>query len=656
MEDLRARLNFRPALFCAFGLSCGLLLYGKIFFGEIKPYDFLFPAVFLLLALPPLKRGRVFAIFLTVVLFFGAGMLSLHLFTLRFSSAAAAGEYRLMGTVVSISHKRGYSVVTLDDLFLDGEPQGGKCRVTFGEEEEIALSDILVCDASLSPVNARDAERDRYARYCFSEDIRFLASVSGAERAGRSKDPFLKVSAALYDILHKNMGEEQADLAYALLTGNSGDLDEGLSETVRQGGIAHIFAISGLHIGILYSAVYLCARPLKRLRFLPALAAAALYCAFCGFTVSSVRAVLMCAVLGTTRSLGRKYDFPGSVALAAVATLLFFPAQWYSVGMRLSYGACLGLALFAGSFGRLFARLRFPRFLGGYLSASLAVQIFVFPILFDAFGYVPALSVVWNLFLVPLLPALFLCTFVCALLSLVIPPAASFFLLFPAGGFTALLYLLSAAEAPLTIAGFALGAGGAVWLTGCLMLSPRVRLRPLLRGCAFTGLALLFALSLTLENVVFYGCRIDCYAREDAYAALVRTSSERVLVTGGDISLEECREFLRRTYGGGLTAVIVLAEDEVAGANTAAFLPAERVCLKDECETGLARRIDFGERVEAGGLLFCYETRTKLVLYAEGASVEIDFTGVSALGADLFVGSASSGLKYFLRNGIIKTL
>ncbi|MDE5896343.1 MAG: hypothetical protein K2H43_00850, partial [Clostridia bacterium] len=166
----------------------------------------------------------------------------------------------------------------------------------------------------------------------------------------------------------------------------------------------------------------------------------------------------------------------------------------------------------------------------------------------------------------------------------------------------------------------------------------------------------LFAVCLTLENAVFTGCKIEVEGGE-ARAALVRTNGAAVLVIDGSQTLSRCTDFLANRYGGSLDAVVVLSDDELDGVNVGAFLPAKAVYAKDEIATGLQEtEVRFGDRFSVNGLEFRYESRKKLALLAEGAVVEFDFSDSSALGADLFIEKGSGGLKFFLKNGIIRSI
>ena len=115
-------------------------------------------------------------------------------------------------------------------------------------------------------------------------------------------------------------------------------------------------------------------------------------------------------------------------------------------------------------------------------------------------------------------------------------------------------------------------------------------------------------------------------------------------------------DFLMRHYGGTLSAVAVAGEDTVRAVNVAAFLPAEEVRVRTWTETGLCDTpVLGGTRFFAGGLFFRYEGDA-LVLSAEGTLVKFDFSEERAFGADLYVQTGDGGLKYLLKNGIIREI
>lgn len=645
-------INLRPLLVCALAMAAAISLYTGVRFHTFSFAQLVFPVLFFLIVLFPFSLRRAAAVALALVLFLPLGAAVMHFKTQDYFSAPLAGEHRVMGTASTVTVERGYTNVVLSDLFVDGAAYAGKCSVILSER--VRPGDIVVLSADIESV-AEDEVMHGYAQYLFVSDIRYRAAASEEEITGTSGNPFLRLNAALYDLYYAHMQEDEASFAYALVTGNMGGMDDSLLSVVRYGNIAHIFAVSGMHIGVLFSAMYLLCRPFcRRWAFLPAIIFSASYCALCAFTVSSVRSLIMCAVFGLNRFWGRKTDMLESLSLAAILVFLFSPMQWYSIGFRLSFGACVGLALFSGSFSRLCARGKIPAVIGSCLSATVAAQLFTLPVMLEAFGYLSVWGVLVNVFVVPFVTALFFGLLICTALALVIPPAAAFFLIFPESLLSLMLFLLSVVDITAVLSGFTLGAGAVVWIAGACALCQRMRLSRPVRACAALGLSVLFACCLLYENAVFTGCRILVYRSEERAAALIQTKDEAVLVIDGDITLSDCTSFLDRSYGGTLSAVVVLCEDEVEAINRAIFLPGEEVRALYDRETGLqTARVLFGDAFSYGTLSFVYEG-SKLLLFTEDIAVEFDFEGKEALSADLFVGGEGTDLQFYIRDGIIR--
>ncbi len=645
-------LNFRPLLFCAVGLCLGIFICLRLRFGGLGLSDFLFCGALLFVALFPFSLRRAACLALCVLLFAGLGFLVAHVYTANYFSGREEGRYEVVGSVTEFTVYRGYTSVVLDDLTVDGEPTAGKLAVTVNSDA-VRAGDRLRFTANVRRSDAPAGSRT----FDFVEDVRYRASSVDAETLGTSPNVFLRVNSALYDTLHGNMHTEEADLIYALLMGNSRGMDEGLLTSVRKGGIAHIFAVSGLHIGILYGAAVLLFKFCGRWASLPALAVATLYTAVCGFPVSAVRALLMCGAHAVCKLLRRKADLLNILSLAAVIILLISPAEWLSAGFQLSFGACLGLALFADAFNRAFRRLHLPRPVASCLSASLAVQICTFPVLLDCFGYVSLSGILVNLVLIPILPAIYLGALLPSVLALAIPPAAFVFCAVPEGLASALLFVLAEADVALIATGISLGAGAAVWMAGCVALSGRFRMTRPLRIGACGLFCILLSAVLFLRNAVVTGCKVTVSETPDCVLALVRTPTTSALILDGAASLDDCEEFLARNLPHAPDAVLVLSPDEMRAVNSAAFLGADTVYVLTPAPTGLnAQTVVCAEEVTLGGLKFRYESAHKLVLFAEGTVVEFDLGAKAVRSADFSVEKGDGDLNFFLRHGIIKAL
>ena len=650
------RLNLRPLLVAAVGMLAGLFCYAALVFGEGGPAGIVFFVLFLLLLLPPFSLHRT-AIALGIFFLFaliGAG--GMYLADKSFAAGRAEGEYTVSGTVESAAVKNGYSSVTLSGLYFDGEREAGKMELTL-PGEEVRAGDVIVFTATVGR-NAFPAGGDSYALNDFASGIRYAASPAEYLVTGKTWNVFLLLNGALYDSLQANMEQDTANFAYALLTGNMRVLDSDFAAETRTGGIAHVFAVSGLHIGMLYAAVtLLLRRRCGRWAAIPAVLLAAMYCAMCAFTASSVRSLLMCAFAGGARFFGKKYDALSSLSLAAVLTLFFSPAQYCSVSFRLSYGAVAGMCIFSEPLSRGLRRIRIPSALAATLVSGVASQLVTFPLMVQTFGYVSVWGTLLNLLVIPVLPALFLPLVACAFASLVLPFASGVLLALPQGLLSAVLFLFSAADFSFVLAGFSLGAGVGVWLALNLPLCAKVRLRAWVRTAACSAVALLFALCVFAENATFSGCRIDVSGTERGTCALIRTRESAVLLIDGEVSLSSCEDFLLRTYAGELDAVCLVTEDAARAVNAAAFLPAACIYTAYPLETGLRETDVRGMRAfTVGELSFFYEDADSLTLSAQGCVAEFSFGGGETVFADLFVGAGGGRLKYLLKDGIIRSL
>ena len=645
------RVNFRPLLFAAFGITFGIFLYCRIRFGGLLPSDFLFLFCFLPFSLFPFTKKKIIALMCLFLGFAAVGTVGIHLYTENFLSGKAAGEYTVEGTVTCIALDNGFMEAELSDLYLNGEQTAGKLTLTL-TSEKVRPGDRITFTASVKrnplPTGTEDS-------YYFVNDIRYRADSETYEAAENGFHPLLFLNAKLFDLMREHMGGEEGYISYALLTGNSRMVDRGFMTAVRSGGIAHIFAVSGLHIGILYGAALLIFRFLKRYAALPAILLCTVYCALCAWSVSALRALIMCIALSVNTFTGRKGDMLNSVSLAALAVLLFLPAQWLSVGFRLSFGACLGLALFVGMLTRGMKRAHIPRFLREYLSASLAVQLFTLPILIEGFGYFSVWGIGLNLIIVPLLPFAFLTLLLLTLLSLIIPPAAAFFLIFPRGLFAVLLFLFSAADFGYVLTGFAFGAAGTVWLCACFYGTERVRLRLSVRVTVTCVAVFLFSMCLIAENCLFGGAVVDVAAGENMLA-LVRCGDESVLIVGEGVDLKTCKNFLARRTGS-VNAAVVLSEERMDTLNIAAFTGAERVyCMREGADGFQEIEVFSGKSFSEGELSFSFETDGTLLLFVRGNAVMFDPDGFSQITADLSFTNGCGTLKYFLNYGIILLL
>lgn len=460
------------------------------------------------------------------------------------------------------------------------------------------------------------------------------------ERIGTSFDLFGAVRDRMRAVLFEGMDAERARIAYAMLTGDSGLIDEGMLDSFRYGGVAHVFAVSGLHIGVVYGLI---AFPLRKWRAkgavrLPIVAAVLLfYAGVCGFSPSSVRALVMCLALALADACGMKYDALHSVSLAALLVMLVNPVYFFQVGFRLSVAAAGGIIVTGGALTRLFARIRrMPRKLSSAIAVSLSAQLATFPILLDAFGYVSALSLFLNLIFVPLISFVYAVLFVCALIACLFPFGAGVLLWVPE-------WMLVLAQMPVLafdwraglICGFVFGGAAVLWFLTLFVLSDKVNLRALPRCALALTLTAAMTVSMLAGNGAFAGTTLRLYARYGTDLLFFGEGASRCLVLTGAPDPEYAERFFLREGADELAAVFLVCEGQEADAALAAvsgFADIGRAYISADADWG-----DSFRGIEAEGMRGAFSAAGVYAEFvcAEGLLLTVDGVRILIAGENL---------------------
>lgn len=221
-----------------------------------------------------------------------------------------------------------------------------------------------------------------------------------------------------------NMPYELRGVTMALLTGDKYAISSKTYDAYRVSGVAHVLAVSGLHVGFLVIFLeWLLKRfRLRRLlRIFIILPVAFFLCALCDFTPSVVRSAIMVGVHLLIPVLSkRRYDMLSSISLSGVIIVLASPMSIYSYGFLLSFASVIGIILFANRFDKMLKFL--PRFISKTVSVSLATTVTVFPLSVYLFGEFSLLSIVTNVLVLPVMTVGYGILVGLACIAVVFPP------------------------------------------------------------------------------------------------------------------------------------------------------------------------------------------------------------------------------------------
>lgn len=229
------------------------------------------------------------------------------------------------------------------------------------------------------------------------------------------------------EALESVLPEPSAGLAEGLLLGEKRALGEGLERAFRVAGVIHIVVLSGYNVTIVAEAVMRLLSFLlgPRGRAVVGVVAITLFALASGLSSAAVRASLMAGLVILARATGRTYDILRALVAAGVLMLLVNPALLaFDPGFQLSFLATLGLVLLAPLIEARFSLVPTRLQIREFLTATIATQIFVLPLLLYAIGELSLVSLLANALILPAVPLAMLLAFLAGTLALVSVPLA----------------------------------------------------------------------------------------------------------------------------------------------------------------------------------------------------------------------------------------
>src|SRR6056297_567769 len=224
------------------------------------------------------------------------------------------------------------------------------------------------------------------------------------------------------EFIDNNSNKENAGILKSVLYGDTDYLDSKFLVGVRKTGIAHIFAVSGLHIGIfivVFSYIFKFLKFNLRKSQIILIGFLWYYAFIIGFPVSILRALILFSILTLGNLLYRKNSPFNSISLVGLILLIYNPLWLFDVGFQLSFSTTITIYLYINYMS--------PKIKNKYISKLLFipfVQIGIMPILAYYFNYVSLFSFIGNLILVPIFSLILSGAIVGVILSFIILPLA----------------------------------------------------------------------------------------------------------------------------------------------------------------------------------------------------------------------------------------
>ena len=235
----------------------------------------------------------------------------------------------------------------------------GLLRVTVvGDRPDIHVGDKIRFKSRMRPIsNFKNPGGFDYKRYMAFKGILATAYARGGQLKITEKSSPSGISQTINrvrnrfaDLVENSGSPEVQGVLKALIIGDRTQISESIRQHFNRAGVAHLLAISGLHIGIVAAVAFALfnwlsgwVKPLlwrawtRKSAALLSLAPVVAYGVVAGFSPSTQRAVLMVTVFLMTFLLAKEQDSLNTLALAALVILIVDPPSLFSISFQLSF-------------------------------------------------------------------------------------------------------------------------------------------------------------------------------------------------------------------------------------------------------------------------------------------------------------------------------
>lgn len=317
-----------------------------------------------------------FLLFLLCLLVILGGMLRFDIASGQKSSFVEGSKVRVCGMVLSAEQKESEKIQMVvlaqgEKLLCQVDTGPGKRGVNEkdgGETEEkedggkrgaavfVGKTVSFFCSPRL-PAEASNPGVFDYRQHLKGEGILMTAAIEGPDLIFVPGDGWMRPAGWILGKLAQlrerflvrmteTAGEQTAAVAAGMLFGDTSLLEEDLYDSFRKNGTAHIMAVSGLHVGVMYGCVrFLLRRIAKKRQRQISVAFLVFYTALCGFSVSVLRASVMLLFSVAAEGLLKRYDMISAASTAGFLFLMKNPYLLFHTGFVLSFAAVFSLGV-----------------------------------------------------------------------------------------------------------------------------------------------------------------------------------------------------------------------------------------------------------------------------------------------------------------------
>jgi competence protein ComEC len=410
----------RPLLYLAVGIAVGDALFFRTPFAIPTVYLIVASAIGVAALFPAYYLGRtrpiVFEVSVFLCFFVGGGSLSYYrLDGVRVDWSDSPAIYRAWITSSPVEKPRTYQFrATVDTrnvlLYLPKDSLGASVR----RGDELSFRAVVNRPANNDTLRTFD-----YARYLYRQGVSGTVFVPRGRwmlESYRTQSSWLQVAFDARDRvleLYRRLpfSDEQRSLLAALTVGYKDELTTDIRESFSASGVAHVLAVSGLHVGLIYGLflLFVGGRPLRSRwmqggQTLLILLLLWMFAFITGLSPSVVRAVTMFSLLALSRFVRGSSVAFNTLCTTALAMLVFRPSWLFDVGFQMSFSSVAAIHYLQQPIRAWWSPTnRVVAYMWDIATVSIAAQIGVTPLVLFYFGHFSVHFLLSNLAVVPLM-------------------------------------------------------------------------------------------------------------------------------------------------------------------------------------------------------------------------------------------------------------
>lgn len=339
----------------------------------------------------------------------------------------------IIGVVKSVTSNE-YNMFIIQKVKINGKSYSGNIQV-FSTDFLMDYDDIV--DSKIRFV-AEESEKNvlndvSYIPYMLGNDSRYYIKTSSIEILKSDKTLGTKIRTKVKNNMLKYLDNENVELMYSAFFGDKLELNDELYDAYKITGVAHILAVSGLHVGLVATILKFFLKLFRAKSSVVAIVVTLcllFYCYLCDFAPSVMRATIMTSALNFSAIFNKEYDALSSMGLAGIIISVFNPSAIINLSFVLSFVCILGIRMFYTPCEKFLKKLNIYSKFTSALAMSILINLTISFVTLYAFHTLNLTGILLNIIVLPIFSFLFICLFILSLLALFLPFIKMFFIPF----------------------------------------------------------------------------------------------------------------------------------------------------------------------------------------------------------------------------------